>query len=125
VKILVCGDRNWHDKEAVWWALYGFPKETELIHGACRGADMLADEVACELGWDTIYQCFADWEGFGKAAGPIRNQFMIDEHHPDIVLAFHSNIKESKGTRDMCYKAKKAGIPVIVIRSDKPAPEKG
>jgi ABC-type sugar transport system substrate-binding protein len=48
---------------------------------------------------------------------------MIDEHHPDIVLAFHSNIKESKGTRDMCYKAKKAGIPVIVIRSDKVAPE--
>jgi hypothetical protein len=56
VKILVCGDRNWHDKEAVWWALYGFPKETELIHGACRGADMLADiPVLCRLGgvWES------------------------------------------------------------------------
>ena len=117
MKVLVCGDRNWTDKKAIWWALYGFPKDTELVHGACRGADTLADEVADDLGWAMIYPCYADWKGPDKnAAGPIRNQFMLDEHKPDIVIAFHSDLSISKGTKDMCTKAKAAGVPVIVIR---------
>jgi len=122
MKILVCGDRNWHDKKAIWWALYGFPKDTELVHGACRGADTLASEVVDGLGWAKVYPCFADWSQ-GPSGGPIRNQFMLDEHNPDLVIAFHSDLANSKGTKDMCTKAKAAGVPVIVIRSDKPSPE--
>lgn len=116
MKIIVTGDREWTDKKAIWWALYGFPKDTELNHGACRGADTLADEVASELGWAVISPWFADWDGFGLAAGPIRNKAMLEESKPDIVIAFHSDLSKSKGTKDMCSQAKAAGVPVIVIR---------
>lgn len=121
MKVLVCGDRNWTDKKTIWWALYGFPKDTELVHGAGSGADSVAHEVAGELGWAMRYPCIADWS-IGPAAGPMRNRFMLDEHKPNLVIAFHSDLANSKGTKDMCTRAKAAGVPVIVIRSDKVSP---
>jgi len=39
---------------------------------------------------------------------------MLDEGKPTYVLAFHDNLAESKGTKDMVTRAKKAGIPVEV-----------
>lgn len=57
----------------------------------------------------------ADWKRYGKAAGPIRNQQMIDEGKPDLVLAFHENINESRGTKDMVARARGIGIKVIII----------
>lgn len=57
----------------------------------------------------------ADWEKHGKAAGPIRNQQMLTEGKPDIVVAFSDNLSNSKGTADMCRRAHKAGLPVYVI----------
>ena len=40
---------------------------------------------------------------------------MIDEGKPDFVAAFHNNIDQSKGTKNMINQAKKAGIPFKVI----------
>lgn len=40
---------------------------------------------------------------------------MFDEHHPDLVLAFHKNIAESKGTKHMMEYAKKKGCPVRLV----------
>lgn len=34
---------------------------------------------------------------------------------PDLVLAFHDNLSESKGTRDMVQRAKRAGVPVYLV----------
>jgi hypothetical protein len=54
----------------------------------------------------------ADWDKYGKRAGAMRNQQMLDEH-PDIeqALAFHPNLKESKGTKDMVARLKRKRIP--------------
>jgi hypothetical protein len=41
----------------------------------------------------------ADWANHGKAAGPIRNRKMLDLK-PDLVLAFHADLTNSKGTKD-------------------------
>lgn len=60
-----------------------------------------------QLGFE-VAACPADWKKHGKAAGPIRNQSMLTEHKPDLVIAFP--LGESKGTRDMIRKAKAAGI---------------
>lgn len=118
MKVLVCGDRNWTDREAIWWALYGFPKDTVIISGGCSGADTFADEIAQEFGLvSEIY--LADWKGAGKAAGPLRNKTMLEVGEPDLVIAFHNDITNSKGTKDMAHRARVAGVPVIVIRSDK------
>jgi hypothetical protein len=71
--------------------------------------------VAEELGIPVL-SFPADWARFGRAAGPIRNQRMLDEGKPTLVLAFHNNIVESKGTKDMVKRARKAGIRVRLFR---------
>ena len=55
----------------------------------------------------------AKWEEFNKYAGPIRNQQMIDEGHPDLVVYFHDNIDGSKGTKDMVDRATRTNIPIL------------
>lgn len=116
MRIVVCGDRNWTDKSVIkrFIEAYG---ATVVIHGGCRGADQLAGEVARELKL-TVLEMPAEWSKYGLAAGPIRNQKMLDLN-PDAVLAFHSDIQNSKGTKDMVTRAKDAGVPVRIISDPK------
>lgn len=117
-RILVCGDRNWHDLQFIRNILTAYQKSTNndihiLIHGNARGADTLAGIVGRELGWEVI--AFpAQWQKFGRGAGPIRNKQMLDEGKPDIVIAFHDNIETSKGTAHMLKIAMAAGITTFV-----------
>ena len=53
----------------------------------------------------------ADWEGLGRKAGPIRNQQMLDEGKPDLVVAFPGG----RGTANMMRIAREAGIEVIEV----------
>ena len=55
----------------------------------------------------------ADWNKYGKAAGVLRNQQMLDEGHPDLVVYFHKDIENSKGTKDMIIRAIDANIRTI------------
>lgn len=123
MRVLVCGDRNWANKESVFYELVNLLSyelqgdEFVVITGACRGADWFAREW-CELHQRTRLMEFpADWQKHGKAAGPIRNQQMLDEGVPDLVLAFHADITNSKGTLDMIHRANKARVPVHLIPS--------
>ncbi len=119
IRILACGSRDWTDSRTIRMALeiciaeYG---DIHLIHGACRGADLLSQRAALDL--EQIVTAFpARWERHGKAAGPIRNVDMLKIGKPSLVLAFHANIAESKGTGHMIGIAKEAGVPVIVIEN--------
>ena len=58
--------------------------------------------------------CPAEWDTFGKAAGPIRNGWML-KMEPDLVLAFHNDIRQSKGTANMVSIARKKGIEVKIF----------
>lgn len=94
------------------------PADTMVIHGAARGADILGKFVAEKIGLKVINDGKgfpADWRRYGRAAGPIRNQQMIDEGKPDLVLAFHENINESVGTKDMVSRARRVGLKVMII----------
>jgi len=59
----------------------------------------------------------AEWEKFGRAAGPKRNQMMINAN-PDIKLCLvvHDDIDRSKGTADCLRRVRKAGIPVQFLK---------
>lgn len=121
MKVLVTGDREWNDVKTVVDVLEQLPPGTILIHGACRGADVTCAAVAEALGF-TVRAYPADWDKYRKGAGPIRNQQMItEEHRPeepiDLCLAFHNNIANSKGTRDMMKRAAKAEITTRLITS--------
>jgi len=115
MKVLVCGDRNWTDEETIRKELSRLPKGSAIIHGASRGADGIAGRVAIELRFG-VMAFPADWQKFGKAAGPIRNRRMLIEGRPELVLAFHNDISRSKGTKDTVEQARALGIPVKVVR---------
>jgi YspA, cpYpsA-related SLOG family len=93
------------------------PSDTVIIHGDYRGADKLADNWATINGVK-VDRYPADWTGLGLSAGPIRNQQMIDEGKPDLVIAFPM-LGESIGTLDLMRRATKAGITVIVVEVDR------
>lgn len=111
--VLICGDRNWTDRQKVAARLAALPDGATIIHGACRGADRISGEESLRRGF-SVKEFPADWEKYGKSAGPIRNDTMLVQK-PDLVIAFHPNLAESKGTADTVRKARLQGIPVEVI----------
>jgi len=119
MRVLICGDRNWKRMDIIERELKKLPADTLIIHGAARGADTLAKFVAERIGLKVINDGKgfpAKWKIYGRGAGPIRNQQMIDEGKPDMVLAFHENINESRGTGDMVNRARGVGIKVEIIK---------
>ena len=113
MRILVCGGREWVDPWPILRELAKFHNDTVVIHGAARGADKLAGVVAEGLGFEVI-SVPADWNKHHRAAGPIRNKKML-AMRPMIVLAFHEDIRTSKGTKHMVTIARKAGIETKVF----------
>ena len=124
--ILVCGGRNYWGRATLYHKLSSvcmerglFPEPLSLepfrpnvhiIAGDATGADTFAAEwAAANQVPFTKYE--ADWEANGKAAGPIRNQRMLDEGACNLVIAFPGG----KGTADMVRRAKKAGIEVVEV----------
>lgn len=75
------------------------------------GADTIAGYVWTEFGGEVEVHD-ADWERYGKAAGNIRNQEMV-ELGAYLCLAFP--MKQSTGTFDCIRRAENAGIPVQTI----------
>ena len=114
MRVLVCGSRDWNDRDMIRAALSRLPSGTIVIEGEARGADLLARSVAEELGFEVV-KFPADWTRYHRAAGPIRNQQMLVEGKPDYVIAFHDDIRTSKGTFDMVNRARGAGIRVMII----------
>lgn len=111
--VLICGDRNWSNVPKIQAEINKLPRGTTVLEGGCSGADTLANALASRRG--LVVRTFpADWCTYGRAAGPIRNTQMLREH-PDLVLAFHSNLSQSRGTADTVRKARKLGIKTRVV----------
>lgn len=113
VRVLVCGGRDFTDRDFVWWCLdtLNAKKTIELvIHGCAAGADTFAEQWASQkVGECTAYGVPADWKKHGNRAGPIRNRLMLELGKPSLVLAFDGGA----GTRDMCAAATAAGVRVL------------
>lgn len=112
VKLLVSGSRDFKDYALVerWLRALLQPGDI-LVHGAARGADTLADDIAKRMGIERRFYP-ADWAQHGRAAGPIRNRHMLVKERPDVVLAFP--LPEGKGTQDMIRISVHAKVPTIV-----------
>lgn len=129
VRILVTGSRHWSDPRAVTRALREVIAERAgdghrnfvVVHGACpAGADRFAAEFC-----DSAAKFFtpeglhiteeahpAEWAAHGRAAGPIRNQKMVDLG-ASVCLAFP--LPSSRGTVHCMERARAAGIEVRVF----------
>jgi hypothetical protein len=112
-RVLVCGGRNFASPAQVALALDRLHTErgfTALIQGGASGADALAKDWVRTKPEIERYECKADWEKHGRAAGPLRNARML-EWKPDLVVAFTGG----KGTANMVDQARRAGVPVIEV----------
>lgn len=112
-RVLICGSRGWVESHPIYREIYWLEPGDVVIHGGAAGADSIAGSAAERSGL-TVEVYPADWRAHGKAAGPIRNQRMVDEGKPDRVVAFRMP-GESRGTDDMVRRARAAGIPVTII----------
>lgn len=114
MKVLVCGDRHYADRAAVFATLddlNGRDGISLVIEGEAPGADTFGREWG-EVHNVPIARFPADWDKYGRAAGPIRNRQMLVEGQPDLVVYFHDDLAHSKGTADMVRQAMKAGVSV-------------
>lgn len=114
MRVLVCGGRYFTDENAAWNAISSVEDEygefTEIIHGGAPGADALAGDFARRRrAKEIVFR--ANWKKHGPAAGPIRNQRMIDEGQPALVIA----LPGGRGTADMVRRARAHGLPVVEI----------
>lgn len=126
MRVIVTGSRDWPWGQVVYDDLTELAhdclskqEELRLFFGDCpTGPDAVTDkwvENNDELiaGW----RCFpADWDDYGKAAGPIRNRRMIayvqamDMDDEVICLAYR--LEGSRGTTDCMDRAWRAGFEV-------------
>jgi len=114
MKLLIAGSRTFANyqilSQNVDNVLSKTLEEVAIISGTARGADTLGERYAEERGFEVV-RMPADWDAHGKAAGPIRNKAMSN-------LATHAIIfwdGQSRGTANMIYLCKQAGIPTRVI----------
>ena len=119
MRVLVCGGRDYSDKARVFAVLDGLAHVSEdsplgvpvtIIHGDAKGADSLADAWSA-MNYNCTERYPANWNKHGRGAGPIRNQQMIEDGKPDLVVACPGG----RGTADMVSRAQKAGIKIISV----------
>lgn len=125
MRVLICGGRKFNDRGLFAKTMEEYvskqseyysdcdnwlPSDIHIISGGARGADTMAVDWAI-VNWTTFTEYKADWKKYKNRAGPIRNQQMLYEGKPDLVIAFPGK----RGTADMVRRAKRAGIKVIEV----------
>ena len=105
--IFVTGDRDWSDEAALRAVLRSHKPGAWLLNGGCRGADLLAQSMAYEFGFQPV-RMDAIWPYHGKKAGSVRNREMgkmlniLRKVGAAITCyACHNDLENSKGTKDM------------------------
>ena len=117
--MLVCGGRDYDNRERLFGVLDKAlraatlaERSFALVHGNARGADKLSHEWAAARQVNDVRVYPADWNTHKKAAGPIRNNLMLTDGQPHVIIAF----KGGNGTADMIRQGKKAGVPVYKVK---------
>lgn len=119
MRVLVTGGRDEKSRDYVWRGLdraHAGRGITAVAHGGASGVDTLAGEWAKRRAIPCVVYA-AKWKEYGLKAGPIRNEYMLENFRPDYVIAFAGG----KGTAHMVRCAERAGVKVVrVYRESKP-----
>ena len=114
-RVCICGCRDFTDyaffKEKCLFLLKNKLPNVVIVSGGARGVDALAEQFAKEFNLQNeIFK--ADWEKFGRSAGPRRNEEMVKVS--DGVIAFWDY--HSKGTKTTIDFSKKYNVNCKIIR---------
>lgn len=116
MRVLITGSRSWSDRDAIREALAAvWHPASVLVTGGATGADTLCAD--CWTHWGGQVETHPpDWARHGRAAGPIRNQHMVNLG-AHVCLAF---IRDgSPGATHCATAAHRAGIPTHVHYAQK------
>ncbi len=108
--VIVTGGRDYNDYHKVADILE-FLNADLIIQGGATGADKMAKTYA-ELAGIECQTYEADWNAYGKAAGPIRNTLMLKENPNAVVLAFPGG----NGTANCLKQAVSMDMTVLLVR---------
>lgn len=123
LRVIIAGSRDFNDyallkKSAIEIITKKtmFPDLTRIISGGARGADILGERFANEIGLE-ISRFIPDWDSLGKRAGYVRNEtmvkFAVENGNDGMLIAFWDG--ESRGTKHMIDLANKHGLEVHVV----------
>lgn len=115
MRIVVAGGRDFNNTDLVEYAFkqIGIGPNDTVVHGACRGADLLCATIAKLYGAKTEAHP-ADWKRYGKSAGPVRNREML-QSGVDMLIAFPGG----RGTFNAVMTAKSLDVPIWDLREMK------
>ena len=124
MRVLVCGGRYFQNVVRLWRVLDAFHAKhtiagvieggSDAVSGEYYGADYWARMWAKAHGIPSMTE-FADWDQFGRWAGPKRDKEMIDKYDPEAVIAFPGGA----GTANMIKQARAAGIDVHEVADER------
>ena len=121
-KVIIAGSREYDDYHHLSTACDFLLSDVspdlriEIVSGAARGADTLGELYAKERGY-LLTRFPADWDTYGRSAGPLRNREMAE--YADALIAFP--IGKSPGTRDMIRQARQLDLHVDYANHNSPA----
>lgn len=117
-KVVVTGSRFWIEYQPIKSELDELLEEHRgelcVAHGDASGADSFAD-YWCRQNGVPVARFPALWQYFGRAAGVLRNEAMLEVFNPCLVLAFHADLQKSTGTKHCIESARKRNIKVKLI----------
>lgn len=106
IRLIIAGGRGYHMRLQDIEHLNQIREDyqiTLVITGGASGADTEGHNWAIRCGFPTrVFP--ADWDTHGRAAGPIRNQEMVES--ADAIVLFPGG----RGTADMRRRAQSAGL---------------
>jgi hypothetical protein len=114
MKVIIAGSRGFSDYPLLERKCnYFFMNNpaTEIISGTAKGADTLGEDYARSYEIP-VKQFPADWKTHGKSAGYLRNEEMAA--YADALIVFWDG--KSKRTNHMVESARKAGLPVRIVK---------
>lgn len=123
VRVLIAGSRasSWSPQQArtvqqrLQRLIDSLPEGSVVIEGGASGVDRWAGQYARQRGLQVI-EVPADWQKYGRRAGHLRNQKMLDEHNPDVVVVVTPDkASMTPGSADMARRARSAGKKVYTF----------
>ncbi len=105
----IVGSRSFQGYDLLKKELSSF-QISKVVSGGAKGADALAARYAKENNIP-LKEFLADWEKFGRSAGPIRNQEIVNDSQ--MIIAFWDG--KSRGTKSTIDMARKKGLEVKIV----------
>ena len=118
LRVIIAGGRDFNDYNKAEKCIDDFLVSNNLpvkiISGNASGADRMGELYGNLHGIDVV-QFPAEWNKYGRAAGPIRNRKMAEyaAEERGVLIAFWDG--KSRGTKNMIENAKRSGLEISIV----------